>query len=38
MFMKEVFKVLFIISYLKEVIFNWMQFRVENYFDNEKND
>ena len=36
MFVKKVIKILFIISYLKEMIFYWVQFRMKDYLNNEK--
>ena len=36
MFDKEINKMLFIISYLKKIILNWMQFKIEDYLNNEK--
>ena len=36
MFKKKVNKMLFIISYLKKIILNWIQFRIEDYLNNEK--
>ena len=38
MFEKKVNKMLFIISYLKKIILNWIQFEIENYLNNEKNE
>ena len=38
MFIKEIVKILFIISYLKKIILNWMQSRIKNYFNNKKNE